>query len=352
MEYVVYDFPHYAERVITLLLEEKWLIHSFPLSDESEIFNPSSYLYNAEFKGVEYTIHLDLNIYQYILNAFKKDKKNPLHRSAIALVVFAKFTNVKFDPSIAIYEKLNYKKQCPDELIDDLILFRQIDNAEMDHLAEFVLGSSDIFKLPKPAHLERLKLKMKLTEFRRLKKWDTLYALVLKLTELYYCDKGLSNEDKLEAFWRWCHEEFLFSLVATSMAIKLFGKRRIPKLMKYNPKHSVEKNKNHVVNMTWDLFLIDKFFENWVGKLDKQEFIYASNDKPFQEVLKAAIKIQNEGKGVELAEDLSTRLISSFVSTFDQVENQQGRRITSVTDFSSFREGVINNYEQVLKVVS
>ncbi|OCH57494.1 hypothetical protein A6D98_19460 [Aliivibrio fischeri] len=110
MEYVVYDFPDYAEQVINLLSEEDWLIHSFPLNDEKDIFNPSAYLYNAEMSGAEYTIHLDLNIYQYILNAFKKEKKNKLHRSAIALVVFAKFTNVRFDPTIAIYEKLNYKK--------------------------------------------------------------------------------------------------------------------------------------------------------------------------------------------------------------------------------------------------
>ncbi|ACA85840.1 hypothetical protein Swoo_1552 [Shewanella woodyi ATCC 51908] len=350
MEYVVYEFPDYAEQVINLLLEEDWLIHSFSLNDEKEIFNPSAYLYNSEMSGVEYAIHLDLNIYQYILNAFKKEKKNKLHRSAIALVVFAKFTNVKFDPTIAIYEKLNYKNQCPDELIDDLILFRQIDNAEMDHLAEFVLSETDSIKLPNPACLDRSQLNEKLTEYRRLKKWDTLYVLVLKLTELYFCDRGLSNEDKLEVFWRWCHEEFLFSLVATCLAIKLFGKQRIPKLMKYAPRHSAEINKKHLINMTWDLFLLDKFFENWVNKPDQQEFIYASNDKPFQEVLKTAIEVQSNGVDVILNRDLSPALIKSFLTTFEQVMTKQGRSISSVTDFQSFREGLIVDYESALKV--
>ncbi|MGI3105285.1 hypothetical protein ACRTEQ_20840 [Vibrio alginolyticus] len=350
MEYVVYEFPDYAEEVIGLLLEENWLVHSFPLSDETDIFNPSAYLYNAETSGIEYTIHLDLNIYQYILNAFKKEKKNPLHRSAIALVVFAKFTNVKFDPTIAIYEKLNYRNQCPDELIDDLTLFRQIDNADMDHLAAFALGFTDSINLPRPTYIDRSQLKTKLTEFRRLKKWDTLYALVLKLTELYFSNRGLSNEDKLEVFWRWCHEEFLFSLVATCLAIKMFGKQPIPKLMKYAPKHSAEKNKKHLVNMTWDLFLLDKFFENWVSKSDVQEFIYASNDKPLQEVLKIAINIQNDGEEVNLTKDLSPSLISSFTTTFTQVASERGRRILSVTDFQSFRDDVIMNYENTLKV--
>jgi hypothetical protein len=350
VEYVVYEFPDYAEQVIGLLLEENWLVHSFPLSDEADIFNPSAYLYNAETSGTEYTIHLDLNIYQYILNAFKKEKKNLLHRRAIALVVFAKFTNVKFDPTIAIYERLNYRNQCPDELIDELTLFRQIDNAEMDHLAAFALGFTDFIKLPLPSYIDRSQLKTKLTEFRRLKKWDTLYALVLKLTELYFCNRGLSNEEKLEEFWRWCHEDFLFSLVASCLAIKLFGRQPIQKLMKYHPKHSAEDNKKHLVNMTWDLFLLDKFFENWVSKSDIQEFIYASNDKPLQEVLKTAINIQNDGKDVNLSKDLSSSLASSFVTTFAQVASEHGRRILSVNNFQSFRDDVIMNYENVLKV--
>lgn len=350
MEYVVYKFPDYAEQVIALLLEGNWLVHSFPLSDDADIFNPSAYLYNADTSGIKYTIHLDLNIYQYILNAFKKEKKNSLHRSAIALVVFAKFTNVKFDPTIAIYEKLNYRNQCPDELIDDLTLFRQIDNAEMEALAEFALGFTDSIELPEPAYIDRSQLKTKLTEFRRLKKWDTLYVLVMKLTELYFFEDRLSNEDKLEAFWRWCHEEFLFSLVATCLAIKMFGKQPIPKLMKYAPKYSAEKNKSNLVNMTWDLFLLDKFFENWVSKPHDQEFIYASNDKPLQEVLKTAIKIQKEGAVVSLTQDLSPSLIPSFTATFDQVASEHGRRISSVKDFQSFRDGMIIHYENALEV--
>lgn len=350
MEYVFYEFPDYVEQVIDLLWKNDWLVHSFCLDNEKDIFNPSTYLYNAETSGVEYTIHLDLNIYQYILNAFKKKNKNDLHRSAMALVVFAKFTDIKFDPTIAIYEKLNYRNQCPDELIDDLILFRQIDNAKMECLAEFALGYTESIELPEPPHLERTILKHKLTEFRRLKKWDTLYILILKLTELYFSDKGLSNDEKLEEFWHWCHDEFLFSLVATSLAIKLFGKQPIPKLMKYSPRNSSEKNKKCLVNMTWDLFLLDKFFENWMGKPDDKEFIYASNDKPLQDVLKLAIIIQNEGAEFNFENDLSPALASSFTNIFNQCELKHGRRILSVTDFKTFRDGLILSYENSLKI--
>ena len=350
MDCMVYHFPFYAERVIHQLSEEDWFIHSFPLSDEKNIYNPACYLYNADLHGSEYTIHLDLNIYQYVLNAFKKGKKSPLHRNAIALIVFGKFTNIKFDTTIAVYEKLNYQNRCSDELIDDLILFRQIDNADMDLLAEFALGNTYDIALPKPAPLERSYLEAKLTEFHRLKKWDTLYALVLKVTELYFYNEDLSNEKKLEAFWLWCHEEFVFSLVATCFAIKLFGNKPIPKLMKYAPKFSAEINKKHLVNMTWDLFLIDNFFENWVKKPEHREFIYASNDRPLKDVLKLAIEIQNNGENSSLSKDLSEPLTKCFINMFSQEKTDLGRRITKVTDFKTFRDGVINDYEVLLRV--
>ncbi|BBG88175.1 MULTISPECIES: hypothetical protein [Aeromonas] len=349
MALVVYQLPFYAGNIIDKMIENDWFVHSFTLGNVRDIYNPSAYLYNLEFNNVEYTIHLDLNIYQYVLNAVKKDKKQPLHRNAIALMVFAKFTNIILDPTIAIYEKLNYRNQCPDELIDDLILFRQIDNADMDVLAQFALGNTDTIELPEPRSLERSHLKYRLVEYQRLKKWDTIYLLVLKVTELFYYRKDTTGEEKLKYFWQWCHHDFLFSLVVTCFAIKLFGKKPIPKLMKYTPEQSAKINKQGLINMTWDLFLLDKFFEHWQKKPSNKEFLYASNDKPLQEVLKIAIEIQKKGHNIYLR-DLSSELNSYFTSTFKKIMTQEGRRITSVTDFKSFRDDMISNYETILLI--
>jgi hypothetical protein len=116
MEEVLYEFPPYTQEIIERLVKTDWFIHSFDLDNEDDIYNPAGYLYNAEINDLQYTIHLDLNVYQYVLSAFKKNKINQLHRDAIALMVFGKFTNIIFDPTLAIYEKLNYLEQCPDEL--------------------------------------------------------------------------------------------------------------------------------------------------------------------------------------------------------------------------------------------
>lgn len=341
---VLYEFPAYAREIIESLIETDWLIHSFQLDDKKDIYNPAGYLYNAEFNGVEYTIHLDLNVYQYILSAYKKKKKKKIHRDAIALMVFGKFTNSIFDPTIAIYEKLNYLEQCPDEILDDLFLFKEIDNAEMDELAKFALGHTDDIKLPEVSSIERDTLKLELTKYRRLKKWDNFYLFVLKTTELYYFDDS-PIEDKISKFLSWCFSDFLYSLVAISFVIKLMGKESSPKLMKYKASQNIEQKKSSLINMTWDLFLLDKYFENWIKKEENKEFVYASNDKPLKEVLEIAISIQIEGNTNHLHSFISPSLIDRINKIEGTINNRNDRKISNVSDFKNFRDELIKGIE-------
>ncbi|NQY93885.1 MAG: hypothetical protein HRT43_06945, partial [Campylobacteraceae bacterium] len=263
------------------------------------------------------------------------------------LMVFGKFTNVIFDPTLAIYEKLNYLEQCPDELVDDLLLFRCIDNSNMDGLAEFSLGYTDNILLPEVANIDRDKLKSGLTKYRRLKKWDTFYLLMLKITELYHFDES-ANEEKIDKFLKWCFSDFKYSLVAISFVIKLLGKKALPKLMKYKLHLSVEKKKDALINMTWDLFLLDKFFEKWREKEQNKEFIYASNDKPLKEVLEIAISIQLEGNSNHLAGYLPSSLIKEVNGIKGMMAKTQGRKIEDVTDFKCYRDELINQIELVV----
>lgn len=347
MEKVLYEFPGYAQEIIKRLINARWLIHSFDLENENNVYNPAEYLYNSEFNGLEYTIHLDLNIYQYVLSAFKKNKKHELHRDAIALMVFGKFTNVIFDPTLAVYEKLNYLDECPEELVEDLILFRMVDNSDMDGLAEFALGYTDNIKLPEILPINRSTLKSELTKYKRLKKWDSLYLFVLKITELHYFDKS-SNEKKIDKFLNWCFSDFLYSLVALSFSIRLLGNNPLLKLMKYKPSLCFEKRKNALINMTWDLFLLDKFFETWITKEEHQEFIYASNDKPLKEVLKMAISIQIKENGNELGYYLSSSLIKKINEIDGIMDKTEGRSVNGIADFKCYRDKLIKNAELVV----
>lgn len=347
MEEILYEYPAYTQEIIEKLIKADWLIHSLDLDKEEDIYNPTGYLYNSEFNGLEYTIYLDLNIYQYVLSAFKKNKKNELHRNAIALMVFGKFANVVFDPTLAVYEKLNYLEQCPDEIIDDLLLFRKIDNSHMDGLAEFALGYTDDMQLSTNVTIDRDSLQLELTKYRRLKKWDTFYLFVLKVTELYYFDK-LPDDEKIDKFLKWCFSEFLYSLVAISFVIRLMGNKSLPRLMKYTTNHSLEKRKNALINMTWDLFLLDKFFENWIKNEEHKQFIYASNDKPLKEVLEIAILIQIKGNGEHLGNYLSPPLIKKINEIDNMMDKTKGRSIINVTDFKFYRDKLIAQEEFVV----
>ncbi len=100
--------------------------------------------------------------------------------------------------------------------------------------------------------------------------------------------------------------------------------------------------------MTWDLFLLDKFFENWVNKSSHEEFIYASNDKPLKQVLEMAIAMQINNNGSNFGSDLPISLIDEFNHITERMTEIEGRSISTVTDFKLFRDKLINEYEKVL----
>lgn len=349
MEQVYYQFPAYAGEIIGRLRTMDWFIHSFDIDDGDDIYNPAAYLYNAEYFGRSYTVYLDLNIYQYAVNAFKKDKIKELHRNAIALMVFGKFTNILFDPTLAIYEKVNYSSKCTDEITSDLELFRKLDNAEMDNMAMFALGVRDDIVLPDSRFVEHDKLKVELTRYRRLRKWDSLYLYALKITNLYQ-DHTLSQEGKLLAFIDWCHKEFGYSLVALSFLMALVGKQPTPKLMKFSASANLIEKKKSLWNMTWDLFLLDKFFEYWVKKPTNNEFIYASNDGPLKRVLEIAISIQvnescNHLSG--LIPEVIIKLINKIQDAINE-QNDHSRKLFRAPDFQNYRASLIKQYEEIL----
>lgn len=347
MNDVVYEFPLYVEEILESLVRTNWFIHSFDLQNMNDIYNPAAYLYNSEFEGVKYSIFLDLNIYQYILSAVKKKNKNQLHRDAIALMVFGKITNSIFDPTLAVYEKLNYREQCPDDLISDLILFRQIDNADIESLAKFSLSIEDNFELTKLPDFEVKQIELGLTKYKRLKTWDTFYLYILKIVEIYFSE-NISDDEKIVNFHNWCFEHFKYSLVTISFVIKLMGKQPSKKLMKYRSHLDAKKRKEAIVNMTWDLFLLNNFFDNWVNKSTNQEFVYASNDKPLKEVLEIAISIQKNEGFDHLEGQLSSKLIKELSDITDLMSQDENRNIAKVSDFKQFRDKLINNIEMAV----
>ena len=72
MQQVFYQVPAYLDDIVERLSRRNWLVHSFNLSEEDDLYNPANYLHNSEFDGTKYILTIDLNIYQFLLNIVKK----------------------------------------------------------------------------------------------------------------------------------------------------------------------------------------------------------------------------------------------------------------------------------------
>jgi len=347
MELLYISLPEYTSRIIDKIKKANWLCHPFSFDNKNDVYDPTGYLSNVKLHNITYVIYLDLNIYQYILSSIKKTNKNNLHRDAISLVIFAQLIKADFEPNLAIYEKLNYSKQCPDELIDDYTLFQQIDNAHMDDLAKFALGDTDEIYLQKTLSVNKGELKQRLTKFDRLKHWDSYYLFSLKISELYFYNKG-SNEEKINHFLQWCIDDFLTSLIATSFTINLMGKKPLPKLMKYDPKQNKEKKKRALINMTWDLFFLGSFFQSWKGKEKNKEFLYASNDKSLKETLSIAKTIQLEENFNQLTNYISSSLVAKLNNLNITAKETKNRKIDNTKNFSLHRKTLIAHLEGIV----
>ncbi len=68
----IFNCPVYFQNLIDRLIERNWLVHNFPSVENEELYNFANYKENKISHDVSYTIYLDLNIYQYILNSVKK----------------------------------------------------------------------------------------------------------------------------------------------------------------------------------------------------------------------------------------------------------------------------------------
>lgn len=74
---------------------------------------------------------------------------------------------------LAIYKKLNYLAQCSDEIFDGLLLFRKVDNSNMYGVARFMSGYTESIQFSDVKEIDdRAALKLVLTRFKRLKKWN------------------------------------------------------------------------------------------------------------------------------------------------------------------------------------
>lgn len=347
MNQVFYALPWYFEEIASRLSEKNWLVHSFKTSEDSEIYNPSNYLYNAEYDNTKYVLALDLNVYQFLLNIVKKPESKEQFRDAAALLVFCQISNIEIDPTFSVYEKVNYEKSNLADALPDLELFHNINNADMEELARFALGYSDSVLIKSLHSIDYTEVGGNLMKYEKLKEWDSLYLMVLVITDIKM-DSSIPRNRKLDVFIDWVISEFRMSLVAIVYAIVLFGKSPIKRMMKYSKSHTTRKRRWAISNMTWDLYIMNQFFRRWTGKSDNEEFMFASDDKAFCSLLRAAIEIKKH-EDFEPIKSFLSPLEYSYAKKILEADRTSKSRVYNSDEWTpDYRSGLINKYEAKL----
>ncbi len=288
----LYTYPSYLDEIIENLKDRDWLVHNFNSVDDFEVYNFANYLYNKK-NGVTYTIYLDLNVYQFIVNAFKKDKPKKEFRDAMGLVAFCQIAEIELDPTYAVYEKINYRTddKLLNEVLSDLKLFHRINNINNSSMVEYALGYIDTISPAATYTMDSTVIKKNLTKYRRLREWDSLYLIVLYVIYASQLPK-LSTLDKLKKVIEWMIIEFRLSLVGITFAAIYFSKTPMKRMMKYKVADDPRSKQRSAFNMTWDLYNLNRYFRMWTEQEPQQESMFASGDKVFNAILRKSIKVQ------------------------------------------------------------
>ncbi|MBU2923194.1 hypothetical protein Q4530_02785 [Colwellia sp. 1_MG-2023] len=350
---MAFAYPKYLEELVERLVKRNWLVHNFPKVDNTDVYNFANYRQNKLVNNVIYTVYLDVNIYQFIINSIKKNSPKEEFKDAIALVAFCQIAEIELDPTYAVYEKLNYSNDQAllDELTTDLELFQRINNTSNELLAQYSLGFIEKFTPSEGHNVEHEKVQKGLTKYRRLIEWDSMYLMILYITNTSLID-ALNKKSKLKKLIEWMIKEFRLSLVVIVFAIIYFGDKPLRRMMKVKLNDSPERKLKSLFNMTWDLYTLNRYFRMWTEREPQQEGIYASNDKVFNEILRGSIDVQNSEELTHFEGHIDKKDIQ-FISEMTMNQNHSHERMYDSEEWShEYRARLIKKHEKLLGVDS
>jgi hypothetical protein len=289
---VLFQGPVYLSGVMDVIGSGEWLVHNFNVKKHSEALNPAAYLFNSQFDKSSYIAFIDLNVFQFLVNAVKKDFPKDLYRTAVAYLTFLQIAEIEVDPTYAMYEKVNHDPKRAREAVEDLDLFYKLNNMPTDQLANYAIGESSQLLLENSLGFNEVgHIEAELTKYQRLKEWPSLYVIVLAVVRIEF-DSGIPRQRKLSAFIEWSFREFRHSLPGFVFAVSVLGRQKLGRAMKYSPSATVDARRASLTNMTWDLYYIKQYFQRWVNRKEGEESLFLTNDKAFALILGLSIDIQ------------------------------------------------------------
>lgn len=276
--------PKNFDKIIQIVAGKDYLLNPFNTTPE-DIYNPAGYILNNR-KNITYKLIIDNNILSHLLSAARSSKPNPNYRNAIALLSFCQYSEILIEPSLAIYEKINYDQNRIDDAINELKLFYKIDdNPYTDSLISYAIGDQNFIKINEKEKTNKSieNFKNWFNEFKILKNWKTFYLTILKIVEIeIYLQK---DKEKFEELLKWMYEDFILAVIPVTYALLLFSSQRIPGMFKFKTDSSSIQKKKQVINMTWDIYIIDEYFRSLNKRTNNEEILFASEDNLVKKIL-------------------------------------------------------------------
>ena len=100
--------------------------------------------------------------------------------------------------------------------------------------------------------------------------------------------------------------------------------------------------------MTWDLYIMNMFFRNWISNEKENEFVYATDDKAFRELLRLAIDVQIHD-GFEPLRNVISQSDYHNLAEIWNLDVPEEERVYQSDEWSpDYRAKLINKFENEL----
>ena len=119
-------------------------------------------------------------------------------------------------------------------------------------------------------------------------------------------------------------------------------------MMKYKKSQEIHKNHHSLWNMTWDLYIMSQFFRMWTDKKEKQEFLFASDDNAFCELLRSTIEVQKQENFLPLKPYLTDSAYEEAQKYHEMNLSTVERAYQSDDWGTQYRKEFISKYENKL----
>lgn len=340
------------------ILRERDIIRTVYPRDLFDQYILGDYLEQIHVHKCRFAAVLDRNIFSDIIAVAKhagERNATVTQRAACALLAFLQLSDCLIEPGMAIYEYMDSGHY--QQAIDELSLFRSVDNIDPQILVDLALGRMK--SIPsnelKPLKVDSIQ-ELKGEDIRR---WKLHYGLALKLAAIELAG-GEANR-KLEAFFEWMYTDYIFSASAVVFGVIYFSDKRFSKMLKNIKCGDVDRFRRGIRNAAWDMTIVHYWTKKVLaGRAKGDLWLLCTEDKALKGI--ADFMASSYSSDEELNEKVKSLFLKylgkeggdkvcSVYDSFVSNSEKDTRRINILKSTQALFPFIENLEEQVLAMI-